>query len=60
MEICPFCLTGMCRLVKSNVPLEVKWENRLDGLPYLITGKDNTSLGFGDYTGRPPGSDPNR
>jgi FtsP/CotA-like multicopper oxidase with cupredoxin domain len=21
-------------------------------LPYLITGKDNTSLGFGDYTGR--------
>ncbi len=44
--------------VRSNEPLEVKWENRLvDGLdnplPYLITGKDNTSLGFGDYTGRP-------
>jgi FtsP/CotA-like multicopper oxidase with cupredoxin domain len=38
--------------VKSNEPLEVKWENRLGRLPYLITGKDNTSLGFGDYTGR--------
>ena len=39
--------------VRSYEPLEVKWENRLNGLPYLITGKDNTSLGFGDYTGRP-------
>jgi FtsP/CotA-like multicopper oxidase with cupredoxin domain len=39
--------------VKSYEPLEVKWENRLGNLPYLITGKDNTSLGFGDYTGRP-------
>ena len=39
--------------VKSYEPLEVKWENRLGGLPYVITGKDNTSLGFGDYTGRP-------
>ena len=44
--------------VRSNEPLEVKWENRLldaagAPLPYLITGKDNTSLGFGDYTGRP-------
>jgi spore coat protein A len=43
--------------VKSNEPLEVKWENRLidqfeNPLPYLITGKDNTGLGFGDYTGR--------
>ena len=38
--------------VRSNEPLEVKWENRLGGLPYLITGKDNTSIGFGDYTGR--------
>jgi spore coat protein A len=38
--------------VKSYEPLEVKWENRLGGLPYLITGKDNTSLGFGNYTGR--------
>jgi FtsP/CotA-like multicopper oxidase with cupredoxin domain len=44
--------------VKSNQPLEVKWENRLIDpvtglpLPYLITGKDNTSLGFGDYTDR--------
>jgi FtsP/CotA-like multicopper oxidase with cupredoxin domain len=38
--------------VRSYEPLEVKWENRLGGLPYLITGKDNTSLGFGDYTGR--------
>ena len=38
----------------TQVPLEVKWENKLGGLPYLITGKDNTSLGdgFGDYTGR--------
>jgi FtsP/CotA-like multicopper oxidase with cupredoxin domain len=38
--------------VRNDVPLEVKWENRLNGLPFLITGKDNTSLGFGDYTGR--------
>ena len=38
--------------VRSYEPLEVKWENRLGGLPYLITGKDNTSIGFGDYTGR--------
>jgi FtsP/CotA-like multicopper oxidase with cupredoxin domain len=43
--------------VRSNEPLEVKWQNKLvDGfgnpLPYLLTGKDNTSLGMGDYTGR--------
>jgi FtsP/CotA-like multicopper oxidase with cupredoxin domain len=43
--------------VRSNEPLEVKWENRLidalgNPLPYLITGKDNTSIGYGDYTGR--------
>ena len=39
--------------VRSYEPLEVKWENRLGRLPYLITGKDNTSLGFEDYSGRP-------
>ncbi len=39
--------------VRRDEPLEVKWENRLKNLPYLLTGKDNTSLGFGDYTGRP-------
>jgi FtsP/CotA-like multicopper oxidase with cupredoxin domain len=44
--------------VGSYEPLEVKWENRLidefgTPVPWLITGKDNTSLGFGDYTGRP-------
>jgi FtsP/CotA-like multicopper oxidase with cupredoxin domain len=38
--------------VRSYEPLEVKWENELKKLPYLITGKDNTNLGFGDYTGR--------
>jgi FtsP/CotA-like multicopper oxidase with cupredoxin domain len=38
--------------VRSYEPLEVKWENRLNKLPYLLTGKDNTSLGHGDYTGR--------
>ncbi len=43
--------------VRSYEPLEVKWENRLidaQGFPLLhpMTGKDNTSLGFGDYTGR--------
>ena len=43
---------GRTFVVQKDVPLEVKWENRLKGLPYLITGKDNTSLGFGDYTGR--------
>jgi spore coat protein A len=39
--------------VRSYKPLEVKWENELKGLPYLITGKDNTEDGFNDYTGRP-------
>ncbi len=39
--------------VRRYEPLEVKWENGLGGLPYLITGKNNTGLGFGDYTGRP-------
>ena len=43
--------------VQSGQPLEVKWENRLidalgNPLPPFITGKDNTSLGFGDYTNR--------
>ena len=39
--------------VRSFEPLEVKWENNLPKKGnYLITGKDNTSLGFGDYTGR--------
>ncbi len=44
--------------VRSGEPLEVKWQNKLvDGLgnplPYLLTGKDNTSLDCGNYTGRP-------
>jgi FtsP/CotA-like multicopper oxidase with cupredoxin domain len=50
--------------VKSNEPLEVKWENRLiddlgNPLPYIITGKDNSTIPdgmggfFGNYTGRP-------
>ncbi len=44
--------------VRSGRPLEVKWQNKLVDpatglpLPYLITGKDNTSIGYGDYTGR--------
>ena len=43
--------------VRSYEPLEVKWQNKLVDaaglpLPFLITGKDNTSLGFGDFTGR--------
>ena len=40
--------------VRSYEPLEVKWENRLNRLPPILTGKDNTSLGegFDDYTGR--------
>jgi len=51
---------GRTFVAQSGEPLEVKWENRLidaldNPLPYLVTGKDNTSLGegFGDYTGRP-------
>ncbi|MDH3308439.1 MAG: multicopper oxidase domain-containing protein [Acidimicrobiia bacterium] len=49
---------GMTFQVKSGEPLEVKWQNKLvdafdNPLPYLLTGKDNTDLGFGDYTGRP-------
>ena len=39
--------------VRSYEPLEVKWENNLKNIPYPLTGKDNTTLGFGDYTGRP-------
>ena len=40
--------------VRSYEPLEVKWENNLrKTTAYPLTGKDNTSLGFGDYTGRP-------
>jgi FtsP/CotA-like multicopper oxidase with cupredoxin domain len=44
--------------VRSGVPIEVKWENRLGGLPFPITGKDNSTIVnpnggfFGDYTGR--------
>lgn len=38
--------------VRSNVPLKVKWENHLGGLPYLISGTDNTSLGFYDNSHR--------
>ena len=43
--------------VRSYEPLEVKWENRLadelgNPLPFPITGKDNTSIGYGNYTGR--------
>ncbi|MCA9928573.1 MAG: multicopper oxidase domain-containing protein [Anaerolineales bacterium] len=38
--------------VKSYEPLEVRWENKLKHRPYLITGKNNTALGFDDYTGR--------
>ncbi len=45
--------------VRSYEPLEVKWQNKLVDpdtslpLPFLITGKDNTAIGYGDYTGRP-------
>ncbi len=45
--------------VRSYEPVEVKWENNLKNLPYLITGKDNSTIpdgigGFyGNYTGRP-------
>jgi FtsP/CotA-like multicopper oxidase with cupredoxin domain len=38
--------------VRSYEPLEVKWQNELDRMPFPITGKDNTSIGYGDYTGR--------
>jgi FtsP/CotA-like multicopper oxidase with cupredoxin domain len=48
---------GRTFVARSNEPLEVKWENRLidtldNPLPFLLTGKDNSSLGYGDYTGR--------
>jgi FtsP/CotA-like multicopper oxidase with cupredoxin domain len=48
---------GRTFVAQSGVPIEVKWENRLiddlgNPLPPIITGKDNTSLGYGDYTGR--------
>jgi FtsP/CotA-like multicopper oxidase with cupredoxin domain len=48
---------GRTIVAQSGEPLEVRWENLLvdnkgDPLPPIITGKDNTSLGYGDYTGR--------
>jgi FtsP/CotA-like multicopper oxidase with cupredoxin domain len=51
-----FTWPGRTLQVRSYEPLEVRWENRLGGLPFLITGKDNSSLFGGDpdydYTGR--------
>ncbi len=38
--------------VQSDTRIQVEWRNNLPRGEYLITGKDNTSLGFGDYTGR--------
>lgn len=32
-------------------PVYVKWVNKFKGLPYVLTGKDNSALGFGDYSG---------
>ena len=37
--------------IQRGESLEVKWVNELKGPTYLLTGKDNTALGFGDYTG---------
>jgi len=43
--------------VQSGQRLTVKWENNLAGMPFPITGKDNSSLFGGDpaydFTGRP-------
>ena len=43
--------------VTSGTPLEVKWQNKLTDaagmpLPFLLTGKDNSSEGFLDYSAR--------
>ena len=48
---------GRTLLSRSDTALEVKWRNMLmdaNGLPLppIITGKDNSTLGYGDYTGR--------
>ncbi len=48
-----FTWPGKTFEVRKGRPLFVKWENQLNNLPYLITGKDNTAMGYGDYTGRP-------
>ncbi len=48
-----FTWPGRTFQVRSLEPLEVKWANGLKGRPYLLTGKDNRSLGYEDYTGRP-------
>jgi FtsP/CotA-like multicopper oxidase with cupredoxin domain len=47
-----FTWPGRTFQVRSYEPLEVRWENRLKGFDFPITGKDNTSIGFGNYTGR--------
>ena len=44
---------GMTFVARSGSPIEVKWQNKLPIGPYLITGKDNTAEGFGDYSTRP-------
>ncbi len=49
----PYTWPGKTFQVRSGEPLEVKWQNKLGNLPYLLTGKDNSSVGFGNYTGRP-------
>lgn len=39
-----FTWPGRTFQVRSNEPLEVRWENRLQGLPFLITGLDGRSV----------------
>ncbi len=39
--------------IRHDEPLEVHWKNKLPKKAgYLITGKDNTALGYGNYAGR--------
>jgi spore coat protein A len=45
--------------VRKGRPIEVRWQNHLNDLPYLLTGKNNENVPdenddypFGDYTGR--------
>lgn len=37
---------------QQGTPVKVRWVNGLRGLPFLLTGKDNSAIGFEDYSGK--------
>jgi spore coat protein A len=41
---------GMTLQARSGTPIEVLWQNKIPKGPYLLTGKDNSDLGYDDFT----------